>query len=280
MCSKSFSAAVVTFLTTLGLLPRGKSKFLDRLGVLVWVVIVVGLACAWLYVSREQTELRMNVLTIDNLMVLVTTMLVYPLNSVGTVLALASAGPQYPWIQSKHIPLPDCPVLFLFVVISFIWVFIANIISDHLLMFPTTFDKFIAVAEWNFSFTLTLISSFSIGICVAQFNKSNVQMGQTYTVAETIYYAEKNVAAFKALKCFVSPIMLVFFVVNSLIFVGYTYMTLSFKQWDAVPKFFPVYFFPVMSMVYVCVVIERCYGNFTSITDMLRLHFIEICKDL
>ena len=270
MFNKSLSALVVSFLTVLGLLPGGKIKALDKLRFLGWLLLVLALSAAWLYNARHIIDMRLKVLTIDNLMIFTSTIIVYPINTVGLVLALSTASTRFPWLQTKYLPLPDCPFVFLLVAITFISWFRQNATSTALDQFHCKWEIATAVTEWSISAGLTLIATFVIGVCTAQYRVAIKKLSRTNIIADTIYNGEESFQAFKALKNFLSPLMFVLFVINSLIFVGYTYFVLSSKQWVMVSNFAPIFFGSFISMAYVCFVIERCFESFKSLLDILR----------
>lgn len=275
MCGgRSISSLVIRFLTLVGIIPAVTSKYLEMIRFFCWMSIVLIIAGAWLSVTGHQIEIRLRDLTIDSLMIMGATLLVYPLNTVGTILALSKVSSRYPsLIICKSIPLPGCTILLGIVLASFIWVLSQNIPSSappHL--FPGTLEKVIAILQWGLSTICTLTSTLTIAISVTDFKTKIDKLTTDSAITDLICAGVKNVETFRALKLCLSPVMFIHFTVNCSIFVGYSYLMLSLKQWSMVIEFYPIFFFALMCMVYVCVVVDNCFCYYKSTTDVLRYY--------
>ena len=270
MFGKSPSAWFITLLSIIGILPGGRSRSLDNMRFLAWMIAVTSLSVIWIYTNKQQIGFLLNDLTIANLMTLTTSWLTYVFLMIGTVLALSTAFKRYPLlVKDNNIPAPDGLFLFMLVIMSNVWYWYTNINNKKQLlsMFSSTFSKVNAVAVWIFNAELTLVCAFVIGVCVAQFKGKMLRTENEKSLTRVILLGENNVKVFRSLKFFLSPIMFVVFVAHSLSVVGYSYLSLTFKAWETIPFIL----FSSLNMAYVCVIIDGCYGTFKSSSDYLRL---------
>ena len=269
MFHKSVSALFVAFLVMIGILPAGKSKCCDRISFLVWLTISTVVSIGWIYVFKDYIAILTKDLSIDNLFLLSTTFLTPIWQMIGTDLALSTASKRYPWlVRDGRIPLPDYVVLFLVVTLSnlvYLPVFIENPVNK----FPgDMFSKGTALTGDILFSGKVYISSIITGICVAQL-KSSIQKKEDLTIpSAAIHFGEKVLKEFKSLKWFLSPLMFVLFLVNSLNAIGHGYFILAFPNLTTLLTLRLVA--SLLTLGYVCLVVDSCFGEFKSVADKLR----------
>jgi hypothetical protein len=258
---KSISAWCVSFLILIGLLPGGKSKYLDKARICIWIPLMTLTSFGWIYINTTDIEYRIDNLGIENLIVLVNVFASPIVEMIGSVLAYSTAWQRYPWLVSDdQIPPPDAPLLFALVILSNFWMVPGMIKVTG--TYSNVFAKIISELTTFFWVELILVSTFLVGICTSQL-KRNIQMK---TNIAGIIFGENIVKEFRCLKSFLSPILFVHLLVNSLTVLFSAYMWLSYRFWTGVPMMC----FSFASMGYICFVVNRCYGAFQSLKENMR----------
>ena len=267
MFDKSISSWFVSFLVMLGILPGGKSKRCDRIRFLFWLTISTVVSIGWIYIYKDYIEKLMNNLSIANLMKLSTSFLTPVWQMIGTVFALSTASKRYPWlVRDSKIPLPDCLFVFLIVTLSnVVYLPFAIDIQDKISL--DTFSKATSLTAYVLFAGKVYMSSIIIGICVAQLKRSIQKKEDLTSPSSAIHFGEKVLQEFKSLKWFLSPVMFVLFLVNSLNAIGDGYVILSYKEVTTLVARLVVSF---LTLGYVCLVVDSCFGEFKSVADKLR----------
>ena len=266
MFGKTLSAWFVTFLIVLGILPGGKSKCCDWIGFLVWLTISTVVSIAWIYVTKDLMEDYFKNLSIARLIQLSTSYFTPICQIIGTVLALSTASKRYPWlVNDSKLPPPDCLVLFLIVTISnIVYVCLQPVTEGK--EFQDMFSKYTALMVYVLFAERVYISSIIVGLCVAQLKRS-IQRKEDITSPYTaILFGEKIVNEFRSLKWFLSPVMFALFLVNSLNVIGDGYFILHMSILGLVPRLVSAF----LTLGYVCLVIDGCFGEFKSVAETLR----------
>ena len=138
--------------------------------------------------------------------------------------------------------------------------------AEVLELFPDFFSKFFFLTG-NVLFAAKIyLSSVIIGICVAQLKRSIKEKEVLSSPLSAVHFGENVVKEFRLLKWFLSPVMFVLFLVNSLNVIGDGYLILSFSTMGPMPRFVTSF----LTLGYVCLVVHGCYGEFKSIADTLR----------
>ena len=265
MFGKSISAWFVSFLVMLGILPGGKSKVCDKIGFLVWLTISTALSFAFFYINKEYIEAYIKDISIASLMTLATSFLTQVVQMIGSVLTLSTVSKSYPFLVSdRKLPLPDCLLFFLIVTLSNI-VYLPTTI-EGMVLYPDLLARVTFVMVCVLFAENVYISSIIIGICVAQLKIAIQSKEHLTNPSAAIYFGEKVVKEFRSLKQFLSPVMFVLFLVNSLNVIGDGYFTLLLSNLILIPRL--VYSF--LTLGYVCLVIDGCFGEFKSVADTLR----------
>ena len=265
MFGKSISAWFVSFLVMLGILPGGKSKVCDKIGFLVWLTISTALSFAFFYINKEYIEAYIKDISIASLMTLATSFLTQVVQMIGSVFTLSTVSKRYPLlVTDSKLPLPDCLLFFLIVTLSNI-VYLPTAI-EGMERFKDIFTKATFFTVCVLFAETVYISSIIVGICVAQLKRSIHKKEDLTNPSAAIHFGEKVVQEFRSLKWFLSPVMFVLFLVNSLNVIGDGYFTLLYSNLILIPRL--VYSF--LTLGYVCLVIDGCFGEFKSVADTLR----------
>ena len=203
--------------------------------------------------------------TILGLMVFTTSYITPVLLMFGTILTLSTAWKKYPClVRDDYLSLPEMPWLFALVTlanISMICTFAGPIV---------TLSNELLDILWGISLLLycllCITFTFVIGVCVAQFHKNMEKKEFLKDCKEAKLWGEDIIKQFSSLKSFLSPVLFVVFLVNALIIIADLYHVLAFKELKILPELINSF----LVILYVSLIIDGCYDEFTSLPDTLR----------
>ena len=268
MSWKSVAARMISCLVFIGLLPSAKSKLRDKISLIAWLIISLALTGGWFHVMWDGIIPLVQIRDVPSLMRLMTLYVSPVFQTVGSILACHTAAVHYPkLIKDPSIPNPSNPWFFLIVVFSNLTsaiYFIVDKFCAPIQNSPVDLAFFSAMMTFlNFD---NALCAFLIGTSTACLNQS-IQRGKdviSQLSARTLGAA--IVEEFRSVKMFLSPMLFIRFVCLCSVAIVYSYRTVVEKE----NQFFGALACVLLVLVYMCLVIENCYGYFKSVAETLR----------
>ena len=265
MFGKSITSWIVTFLVAIGILPGGKSKCRDRIGLLIWLIIVTAASVIWIFFMLSNDN--EPEFTVPGLMIFTTTYMTPALQMLGTILSLSTAWKKYPYLVSDdNLALPEMHWLFVLVTLVNMMMFCffmePSITQSTGLLYIMSGLSLLLYSLLSNTFT------FVIGVCVAQFHKNMERKKFLKDCKEVNLLGKDIITQFSSLKSFLSPVFFVVFLVNALIIIADLYHILPYssKAYYILPELIHSF----LVILYVSLIMDGCYDEFKSLPDTLR----------
>lgn len=270
MFGKSLSANLVALLVTIGILPGGKSRALDRAKLIFWIITVTVIVAYWQLGSSYLNFLDDLVIQfngVESLMEFVVFCILPTLRMLGTILAFSTAWTRYPnLLTDNKIPAPSMP-WFLPAVVMFITIDQALAIWKQATWYQDIGKLMPSLVGGMTYHTLNIISAFVIGVCVAKFKK-NIQVKEDISDIVTANACGiKNVREMQALKHFLSPLLFILIITNGLGFIFRSYWALyKFPGFGHISGII----YRLLIIAYVSIIIQSCFKEFKLKAKCLR----------
>ena len=261
---KSISAWLVGFLVLIGLLPGGKSKSLDKVRFAIWIVITASASFGWIYINKTRIEPLLNP-SIRNLILLTSAVAPQVIQMIASVVAFSTAWQRYPWlIRDDQMPPPDTLWYFALVLLSNFWA--VYLLTKYIFELTNVVAKVVFGAAFLIYLEIILVITFIVGICIGQLQRNIRMKNNIKSLLSARIFGENIVKEFRCLKYFLSPVMFVHFLCNTLVVISQAYVCLTLKDLTSAP----LWCYSLLTMGYICFVVSSCYEEFKSLTDILR----------
>ena len=262
MFGKSITSWFLNFLVAIGILPGGKSKCQDRIGLLVWIII--GTAVSIVLTIGNIGSQGGPDFSVPGLMLFTTANVTTILIFFGTILALSTTWKKYPClVRDDNLPLPAMPWLFLLVTLTnmgMIYNYIISSIQSSEILGTLTSISLILV------FVMGYLLFLVIGVCGSQFQKNMKRKNTLNDCKDANLFGEEIIQQFSSLKSFLSPLLFVVFLVNVMSVISLSYDILVNKIMSLIPELIPA----LLGILYVCQIMDGCYSEFKSLPQTLR----------
>jgi hypothetical protein len=249
----------VKFLSFVKIIPGGNSTAVDRIALIIWTSVSIAISAAYLIESRASIQTIRNPFTVSDLFMFSSSYLIPCLYIISVFPAVYYLVSAYPQILADNL-LPN---------LQHPWMFFANAI----LYFASAIGMIVNGNKNDFSFylammvitvfytSLTLNSSFIIGICTSRIRRKMKKNGMNQK------HAAEILQEFQDLKSGMSPLLFLTFTTKCIVLINM--LSLIFTS---SPQ--PIYVISTASLmmdsIFLTTVLDETYNDFKSMSLKLR----------
>ena len=261
---------LVKILTLLGFIPDGKSKARVLSCFLFWIAVqlVISLLFFAEAIDRHANIKRKSgMITLDDAMLFFANYINSSLHHAGMIIGLT-----YPWRISTPLmtstaglkaPVVAWPFL---LIIVFLQIF--NLYSSMRIL---NYTASLCASVVNYCF-LSLVGLFVVGVYAAQMDEDPPE-DHMHCMKSALKVATEKIAKFKAIKCFLSPLLFVILSTNGTIVLAASYSLFSYDREDRLLMLLPPIMVASTNIIYVCYAANYCYMKYKSVIADLRFSF-------
>lgn len=269
----------LNFLCLVKIIPACKSSLLDRLGLVLWTAVTVGLATGFLWTNRQWIEAEVDRFSVFSLFRLGSSTFVPCVQVVATFPAVYHLVTSYPSLLlalGRSAPALSQPWLFLVdmglscarLTGSLLQACPSNPEADQstqAALEPRQCHTVITIISIIYVFSMK-ISTFVLGVAAARF-KANLDNGdRSIAVIDPIFHATTLNKELQDLKAGLSPLLFLNFSTKCVILIEKCVGLLAYPKW----LFSVTVLYTLVDLFYAAVVLGETYDSFKSYTLSLR----------
>ena len=263
MVIMTYMSYIIRFLSLVKIIPGGKSTLVDRIALILWTVISIGVTTAFLIVNMENTKLLLSFkISVTTVFTLSAGVFLPCLNIVAILPALHHLVSAYPHVL-KDTCLPSLQHSWLFSA-NIVLCFAAPIAAMWGLPFDILFYFTVNLIAASYLMILMIISSLIIGICTSQIKTKIEKNTQALLTKDS---ASKMLQEFQELKAGISPLLFLTFSAKCLTIIQIWSIILTYRPEVA---YVLIAAYNMMDLFYLTTVLHQTYTTFKVMSLKLR----------
>ena len=248
---------LIQILALLHIIPNRKSRLADWLGCLIWLLTQVAMFSIYFYFDAKRVVLDLWIedLSLKSTLFFLASPVRNAFHNFGIILALTNPWKRYSLgaldIRFKARMLTNAVLQVLGVYFSLGTKRMEGIMSPIYISYTL----------------LSMVALFIIGVSGGQVSNDNPE--KIIDIQSAVHIVTSEISRFKALKCFLSPLLFVLLVTNGTTFFSFSYVMFTNPSADKVSVLL-IILISLTNITYTCAVVDTCFEEYVSTAATLR----------
>ena len=253
---------LIQILALLHIIPNRKSRLADWLGCFIWLLTQVVMFSIYFYFDAKRVVLDLWIedLSLKSTLFFLASPVRNAFHNFGIILALTNPWKRYSLgaLDIRFKAPRALPILLTNAVLQVLGVYFS--------LGTKRMEGIMSPIYISYTL-LSMVALFIIGVSGGQVSNDNLE--KIIDIQSAVHIVTSEISRFKALKCFLSPLLVVLLVTNGTTFFSFSYVMFTNPSADKVSVLL-IILISLTNITYTCAVVDKCFEKYVSTAATLR----------